>query len=104
MTTFDDREKAFENKFAHDEEMRFRAEARCNKLLGLWAAAQLGKAGAEAEAYALDVCKVDFHQPGHEDVIAKVTQDLGERAGTDAVRTKRAALLLEAQQQILAES
>ena len=69
MTTFDERESAFENKFAHDEEMAFRAEARCNKLLGLWAAEMLGKSGDAAEAYAREVIKADFEEAGHEETM-----------------------------------
>ena len=79
MTAFDDREKAFESKFAHDEEMSFRAEARCNKLLGLWAAEMLGKSGTDAEAYAREVIKADFEEAGHEDVVRKVAADLGDK-------------------------
>ncbi|WP_417741279.1 DUF1476 domain-containing protein [Salipiger sp.] len=103
MTTFDDRETAFENKFAHDQEMAFRAEARCNKLLGLWAADQLGKTGDEAEAYAREVIKADFEEAGHEDVVRKVAGDLGDKSDADAIRQKRAALLIEAKGQILLE-
>ena len=77
MTTFDDRESAFENKFAHDEEMKFKAEARRNKLLGLWAAALLGKEGDAANAYALEVVKSDFEEAGDEDVYRKVSGDIG---------------------------
>ena len=69
MTTFNDREKGFENKFAHDEEMQFKASARRNKLLGLWAASLLGKTGAEADAYAMEVVRADFVEVGHEDVV-----------------------------------
>ena len=65
MTTFNDREKGFENKFAHDAEMQFRAHARSNKMLGLWAASLLGKTGADAEAYAMEVLKADFAEIGH---------------------------------------
>ncbi|MBY6006283.1 DUF1476 domain-containing protein [Salipiger bermudensis] len=103
MTTFDERESAFENKFAHDEEMAFRAEARCNKLLGLWAAELLGKSGEAAEAYARDVIKADFEEAGHEDVVRKVAGDLGDKSDADAVRQKRAELLIEAKGQILLE-
>ncbi|EPX76183.1 DUF1476 domain-containing protein [Salipiger mucosus] len=103
MTTFDDREKAFENKFAHDEEMKFRAEARCNKLLGLWAAEMLGKSGDDAEAYAREVIKADFEEAGHEDVVRKVAQDLGDRSSPEAVRARRSELLVEAMGQILLE-
>ena len=80
MSTFDDRENAFENKYAHDQEMQFRAEARRNKLLGLWAAELLGKTGADADAYAREVVKADFEEAGHEDVVRKVAGDLGDLA------------------------
>ena len=75
MTTFDKRQEGFEKKFAHDEEMRFKAEARRNKLLGLWAAEKLGKSGAEAEAYARTVVAADFQEAGDEDVFRKVRAD-----------------------------
>ncbi|MGR3378595.1 DUF1476 domain-containing protein [Salipiger abyssi] len=103
MSTFEEREKAFETKFAHDEEMAFRAEARCNKLLGLWAAELLGKSGTEAEAYAREVIKADFEEAGHEDVVRKLAADLVGKADTAAIRTKRAELLIEAKGQILLE-
>lgn len=76
MSTFDQRKDAFENKFAHDEELRFKATARRNKLLGLWAAEKLGKSGAEADAYAKSVVVADFEEAGDEDVVRKVTADL----------------------------
>ena len=72
MTTFDDREHAFEAKFAHDSEMQFRAEARRNKLLGLWVAEKLGKSGADADAYAREVVASDFEEAGDADVVRKV--------------------------------
>lgn len=75
MTTFDNRERAFENKFALDEEQKFKAVARRNKLLGLWAAEKLGKSGEQAESYAKDVILADFEEAGDEDVIRKITQD-----------------------------
>ena len=75
MTTFDDREKGFERKFAHDEELKFRATARRNKLLGLWAAEKLGLAGDEAQAYAREIVKADLAEPGEEDVFRKVRSD-----------------------------
>lgn len=103
MTTFDDRENAFENKYAHDEEMKFKAEARCNKLLGLWAAELLGKTGAEADAYAVEVVKADFEEAGHEDVVRKVAGDLGDKATADEIRSKRAALLIMAKDQVMKE-
>lgn len=76
MTTFDKREAGFEKKFAHDEDMRFKATARRNKLLGLWAAGKLGKTGPEADAYAKTVVMADFEEIGDEDVIRKVKADL----------------------------
>ncbi|MGB0912922.1 MAG: DUF1476 domain-containing protein, partial [Phaeobacter italicus] len=86
MTTFDNREQAFENKFAHDEEMQFKAEARCNRLLGLWAADLLGKSGADAESYAQEVVKADFEEAGFEDVLRKVNSDLEGKASDADVR------------------
>lgn len=75
MTSFDKREEGFEKKFAHDEELRFKAEARRNKLLGLWAAEKLGKSGAEAETYAKAVIAADFQEAGDEDVFRKIRAD-----------------------------
>jgi hypothetical protein len=75
MTTFDKREEGFEKKFAHDEELRFKATARRNKLLGLWAAEKLGLSGADAEAYAKEVVLSDFEEAGDHDVFRKVRQD-----------------------------
>jgi len=76
MTQFDDREKAFEAKFAHDSELRFKAEVRRDKLLGLWAAGLMGLSAAEAEAYAKTLIDADFARPGDEDVFTKVRADL----------------------------
>ena len=104
MTTFDDRENAFENKYAHDQEMQFKAEARTNKLLGLWAAELLGKSGDEANAYAVEVVKADFEEAGHEDVVRKVAGDLGDKATADEIRAKRAALVPLAKDQIMNEA
>lgn len=75
MSNFDNREKAFENKFAHDEELRFKASVRRNKLLGLWAAEKLGKTGADAEAYVRSVVEADFEEVGDEDVFRKIRRD-----------------------------
>ncbi len=75
MTTFDKREEGFEKKFAHDEELRFKANARRNKLLGLWAAEKLGLAGADADAYAKEVVIADFEAAGDDDVFQKVRKD-----------------------------
>ncbi len=103
MSTFDDREHAFEAKFAHDAEMQFKAEARRNKLLGLWAAELLGKTGADADAYAQEVIKSDFDEPGHEDVYRKVSGDLGDKADEATIRGKMAALMVQAKDQLLKE-
>jgi hypothetical protein len=103
MTTFDDRENAFENKFAHDEEMKFKAEARCNKMLGLWAAELMGKSGDEAAEYAKTVIIADFEEAGHEDVVRKVAADLEGKADADTIRAKRAELLAVAQEQLMTE-
>ncbi len=75
MTTFDEREKAFEKRFAHDEELRFRATARRNRLFGLWAAEKLGLSGTEADEYAKSVVRADFQEPGDGDVLRKVRGD-----------------------------
>lgn len=104
MTTFDDRENAFESKFAHDAEMQFKAEARRNKLLGLWAAGLLGKTGDDANTYAVEVVKSDFEEAGHEDVVRKVAGDLGGRASEDQIRAKMAELLIEAKGQLMDEA
>ncbi len=103
MSTFEDREHAFEAKFAHDAEMLFKAEARRNKLVGLWAADLLGKTGADAEAYAQEIIKSDFEEPGHEDVYRKLAGDLGERADETTIRTKMAECMTEAKAQLLEE-
>jgi hypothetical protein len=75
MSTFDKREDGFEKKFAHDEELRFKATARRNKLLGLWAAEKLGKSGADADAYAKSVIIADMEEAGDEDVVRKIRKD-----------------------------
>lgn len=75
MSTFDKREQGFESKFAHDEELRFKATARRNKLLGLWAAELLGHEGGKAEEYAKEVVRADFEEPGDEDVFRKIRED-----------------------------
>ena len=103
MTTFDDRENAFENKFAHDAEMQFKADARRNKLLGLWAAELMGKTGDEAAEYAKEVVKSDFEEAGHEDVYRKVAGDLGDKADEVTIRTKMIELMAEAKAQLMNE-
>jgi hypothetical protein len=103
MTTFDDRENAFEAKFAHDSEMQFRAEARRNKLLGLWAAGLMGKADDTAAAYALEVVSADFEEAGDEDVVRKVVADLAGKASAEDVRAKMKELLPVAKAQLMSE-
>ncbi len=103
MKTFKDRENAFENKYAHDEEMKFKAEARCNKLLGQWAAELMGKTGDDVDAYAREVIKADFEEASFEDVIRKVAGDLGDKADPDTIRAKRAEFMAAAKAQLMAE-
>ena len=103
MSTFDDRENAFENKFAHDAEMQFKAEARRNKLLGLWAAGLMGKDTDAAAEYAKDVIKSDFEEAGDDDVFRKVAGDLGEKADEATIREKMTELLSEAKAQLMDE-
>lgn len=104
MTTFNDREKGFENKFAHDAEMQFKAVARRNRLFGMWAAALLGKTGDDAAEYAREVVKADFAEAGDEDVIRKVAGDLGDRADDATIRSKLVELLAVAKTQIYDET
>ncbi|MEM6578709.1 MAG: DUF1476 domain-containing protein [Pseudomonadota bacterium] len=103
MSTFDERENAFENKFAHDEEMNFKAEARRNKLVGLWAAELLGKTGDAAEAYAKEVVLADFEEAGYEDVVRKVAGDLGDLADADTIRAKLDEMHAVAKDQLMKE-
>jgi hypothetical protein len=104
MTTFDDRERAFETKFAHDEEMKFRVVARRNRLLGEWAAGLMGLSVVEKEAYAKDVVRADFEEAGDEDVIRKVLGDLTS-AGVDmdegSIREALSHKFAEAKRQIM---
>lgn len=106
MPQFDDRENAYENKFAHDSELKFRAEARRNKLLGQWVAAQLGLSGEAANAYAAEVVASDFQEAGDEDVFRKVAGDLKAKdvnVGEAAIRQKMAELAITAREQIVSE-
>jgi hypothetical protein len=103
MTSMKDRENAFENKFAHDAEMQFKAEARRNKLLGLWAADLLGKSGDEAQAYAKEVIKSDFEEAGDEDVFRKVHGDLGDKVIEADLRAKMEELMIAAKAQLIDE-
>ena len=104
MNTLDDRERAFEAKFAHDAEMQFNATARRNHLLGLWAAALMEKAPIESTEYAASVVKAAMAAPGDDDIIAKIVGDLSGRVDESTVRAQLAALLQEAKAQVLSES
>jgi len=103
MTTFDDREDRFEKKFAHDAALKFRAEARRNKLLGLWAAELMGKDGEAADAYAREVIKADLEEAGDEDVFRKIRKDF-DAAGIDQsdhqIRRHMDEFLIQAVEQI----
>lgn len=99
----DDRQKAFESKFARDAELKFKAEARRNKLLGLWAAGQMGKTGPDAEEYAREVVKADFEEAGDEDVFRKLRRDFdaaGVKVSDDDIRRTMVEMLAEAVDQI----
>ena len=103
MSTFDNREEGFEKKFALDEDQKFQAEARRNKLLGLWAAEKLGKTGDEAAAYAKEVVSADFEEAGDGDVLRKVATDLASKGVSEAdVRKKMDELVATAVAQIKA--
>lgn len=106
MSGMDDREKGLEGRFAHDQELEFKATVRRNKLLGLWVAEQLGKTGDDANNYAKEVVKSDFEEAGHEDVYRKVKGDL-DAAGVDVsehvIRTRMDQLLADARQQVMSE-
>ena len=106
MAQFDDREKAQEAKFAHDSELRFKAEARRNRLLGMWAAEQMGLSGDGAKAYATEVVNADFAEAGEEDVFRKVAADLkakGASVTEAAIRAKMAELTVTARTQVATE-
>jgi hypothetical protein len=106
MTTFDDREKAFEAKYEHDQELKFKVNARRNKLLGLWAAGLLGKTGEEAEAYAKEVVMADFEKPGDSDVMHKLLKDLaaaGKPMEEHSIRKQSERLADDAKKQIMSE-
>ena len=107
MTTFDQRKDAYENKFAHDEELRFKATARRNKLLGLWAASLMGKSGADAEAYAKEIVLANFEKPGENDVLHKLMKDLaaaGKPTEEHTIRRQSERLMEEAKAQIMKET
>lgn len=107
MTTFDKREEGFERKFAHDEELRFKAMSRRNKLLGLWAAEKLGLSGDEAEAYAKSVVRADIEEAGDEDVFRKIRRDFDAKKVNQSdhqIRRTMDELLGKALTQIQAQS
>ena len=106
MSQFEDRQKGQEAKFAFDAEKKFKAEARRNKLVGIWAAELMSLTGDEAKAYAAEVVAADFEEAGDEDVFRKVSTDLkakGLAIGDDVIRQKMAQLVLVANEQIAAE-
>lgn len=103
MTTFDDRKNAYESKFAYDEELKFKATARRNKLLGRWAAEQMGLSGEAAEAYAKDVVLADLAEPGEEDVFRKIRKDFdakGVEQSDHQIRRNMVELMAEAVRQV----
>jgi hypothetical protein len=103
MTTFDKRREGYESKFARDEELRFRAVARRNKLLGLWAAEKLGKSGEDAQAYGREVVRADMQEAGDEDVFRKIRADFdaaGVAQSDHQIRRTMEELIIEAVAQI----
>jgi len=106
MAGFDDREKGYEAKFAHDSELQFKAEARRNKLLGLWAAEHMGLSEEHAREYAAEVVAADFQEAGDEDVFRKISADLkakGASVSDDMIRQKMVELVSVARQQVATE-
>ena len=107
MTTFDEREKAFEKKYEHDQDLQFKTTARKNKLLGLWAAGLMGKSGADADAYAKEIVMADLEKPGDADVIDKLVKDLaaaGKPTEDHTIRRQAERLLAEAKAQLMKET
>ncbi|MEO0358211.1 MAG: DUF1476 domain-containing protein [Pseudomonadota bacterium] len=104
MASFDDRKNAFEAKFANDAQMQFKAEARRNKLVGLWAADLMGLTGDAADDYAKAVIRADFEEAGDEDVYRKLAGDLGDAADEATIRAKMADCMVQAQAQLIDES
>ncbi|MEN0088373.1 MAG: DUF1476 domain-containing protein [Pseudomonadota bacterium] len=100
----EDRGDAYERKFAHDAELKFKAEARRNKLLGLWAASKMGKSDDEAAEYAKEVVRSDFEEAGDEDVFRKLRGDLGSDVTDEDIRAEMATKMAEAVDQIEGEA
>jgi hypothetical protein len=104
MTTFDDRERAHEAKFARDEDMAFRVTARRNKLVGQWAAVKMGLTSEETDSYAKSVVQADFEEAGDEDVVRKLMGDLtaaGVETNDEEIRTALSSLMIEARRQLM---
>jgi hypothetical protein len=107
MSTFNEREKGFEQKYKHDQELQFKVNARRNKLLGLWAAEQMGITGSAADAYAKEVVAADFEKPGDSDVVEKVLKDLKAKGKTTTepqLRKELDRLLAVAKEQVMKQS
>jgi hypothetical protein len=107
MATFDDREKGFEQKYKHDKELEFKINARRNKLLGLWAAQELGIPAGEREAYAKSVVMADFEKPGDDDVVQKILTDFKQKGvalSEHQLRKQMTALRDAARQQVMSET
>lgn len=106
MSTFDDREKEFESKFKHDQELQFKVMARRNRLFGEWAGSEMGLSGDALAAYAKDVVMADFERPGDGDVLEKVQDDLkaaGVELDADRLRKRMDLLLTEAKSQVMTD-
>lgn len=106
MTTFDKREQAFEQGFGHDEQLKFKARARKNKMLGLWAAGLMGKSGDAAEHYARDIVMADFEKPGDHDVVHTLMHDLaaaGKPTEEHTIRRQGERFMAEAMKQVMTE-
>jgi hypothetical protein len=106
MATFDDRQKGFEQKYKHDKELEFKINARRNKLLGVWAAKELGMPDSEVDAYAKSVVMADFEKPGDDDVVEKVLADFKQKGielSEHRLRKQMTDLLDAARQQVMSE-
>lgn len=100
MTTFDERESAFENKFAHDAELEFRAESLRNRMIAYWAAEVLGEGSVFAAGYAKEIIRADFQSPGPEPVIEKLVVDLAGKADEATIRAKMQEYLTDAREKV----
>ncbi|TQV80721.1 DUF1476 domain-containing protein [Denitrobaculum tricleocarpae] len=106
MSTFSEREKAFEDKYKHDQELQFKVEARRNKLVGLWAAEQMGLSGGDADAYAKEVVMADMEEPGDDDVKRKILADFSEKSvniSAHQLDKKMEEMIAAAKEQVMAE-